>query len=77
MDIQNLYVNTLPEPIENKTHVFGFQWCDERYGFGEFAILFDDKGNIGMSTEHMCNDDDKEFAYELLKKLIDKAEVFD
>lgn len=55
--------------------VFGIDWDDERYGFGRFEILIDENGKPHLETECMCSNEDKKFAYELMKKLIDIAEV--
>lgn len=58
-----------------EVQVFGIDWNDKRYGFGRFEILIDKDGQPHLYTESMCSNEDKEFAYELMKSLIDAAEV--
>lgn len=55
--------------------VIGIDWTDKRYGFGRFEIVIDEDGGIYLCTESMCHGNDKEFAYELMAALIDKAIV--
>ena len=44
-------------------------------GWGQAVFTFERDGKILVETEKMCNNDNKEFLYQLMKALVDKCEV--
>lgn len=44
-------------------------------GFGELDIVFDEKGKAHLYTEYMRSPDDKLFAFNVVKRMIDEAIV--
>ncbi len=44
-------------------------------GWGQSVFTFEMDGKILVETEKMCNNDNKEFLYQLMKAFVDKCEV--
>lgn len=55
---------------------FGIDWTGNK-GWGQFMFVLDENGVPHLRTECMCSRDNKQFAYDLMKHLIDTAIVED
>lgn len=44
-------------------------------GFGQLDIVFDEEGKAHLYTEYMCSQNDKLFALNVVKRMIDEAIV--
>lgn len=53
---------------------FRIEW-DGTAGFGQLDIVFDEEGKAHLYTEYMCSQNDKLFALNAVKRMIDEAIV--
>ena len=51
-----------------------FSWASN-IGYGELTIYADEEGRWNADTEHMCNNEDKEFIRMVLNEWVNQMEV--